>query len=202
MVAGLFAMFIISGSACGQRKEGDEPTKYQSQAGLEKLTQQAAQGFPASRPGQAKQTTTKSGPVNSKFSSAKNITATSPNGKDIDSIIRPVLARQFGDARLVSSKGPEAPKRDGEVVEDRLVYSVKTLLTVNGGDDLHKAFRAVGFLASPRLGREPTHSRDSVYMSYFRSTSLRGYSFVVKVDTGKQQIEIESYKLGSKYDRM
>jgi hypothetical protein len=187
-------MFIISGSACGQRKEGDEPTKYQSQAGLEKLTQQAAQ--------QSKQTTTKSGPLNSKFSSAKNITATSPNGKDIDSIISPVLVKQFGDARLVSSKGPEAPKRDGEVVEDRLVYSVKTLLTVNGGDDLHKAFRAVGFLASPRLGREPTHSRDSVYMSYFRSTSLRGYSFVVKVDTGKQQIEIESYKLGSKYDRM
>ena len=98
-------LFVVTGSACGQRKEGDEPTKYQSQAGLEKLTQQAAQN--------PKQNSSKSGPLNSKFSSAKNITATSPNGKDIDSIIRPVLVKQFDDARLLSAAGPEKPKIDG-----------------------------------------------------------------------------------------
>jgi hypothetical protein len=193
-VVGLFVMTIISGSACGQRAEGDEPTKYQSQAGLEKLTQQAAQ--------RSKQASAQSGPVNSRFSSAKNITAASPTSKDIDSIIRPVLVKQFGDARLLSAAGPEKPKIDGEVVEDRLLYSVRTVLTEAAGDKLHAAFRAVGFVTSPRLGSKPTHGRTKVLMSLFRSTSLRGYSFVIIVDMSKQQIEVESYKLGSKYDRL
>jgi hypothetical protein len=189
-----FVAFVIAGSACAQRKEGDEPTKYQSQAGLEKLTQQAAQ--------QSKPASAQSGPVNSRFSSAKNITTTSPTAKDIDSIIRPVLVKQFGDARLLSAAGPEKPKIDGEVVEDRLLYSVRTVLTEAAGDKLHAAFRAVGFVTSPRLGSKPTHGRTKVLMSLFRSTSLRGYSFVIIVDMSKQQIEVESYKLGSKYDRL
>jgi hypothetical protein len=108
----------------------------------------------------------------------------------------------FKEAKLISAKGPEAPKRDGEVIEDRLIYSVKPLLTESDGDELHDAFHAVGFVDSPRLGRRPTHSRGNVYMSLMKSTSQRGYSFVIIVYTDKQQIEIESYKLGSKYDRM
>ena len=183
-------LFVVVGSACGQKKEGDEPTKYQSQAGLEKLSREAAQ-----KSGQ-------SGSINPQFSSAKTINPTSSTARDIDNIIRPVLLKQFGDARLVSAKGPEAPKVDGEVVEDRLLYSVRTRLTEAAGDDLHAAFRAVGFVTSPRLGSKPTHSRGKVYMSLMRSTSLRGYSFVIVVDTGKQQVEVESYKLGSKYDRL
>jgi len=182
LFAALFFIFI--GSGCGKR-EGDEPTKYRSQAGLEKLTMQA----------QITQN-------NPKFSFARNVTPANPSGKDIDSIIRPVLVRTFKDARLVSAKGPEAPQRDGEVVEDRLVYSVNVLLREPDGDKLHAAFRSVGFVTSPRLGSKPTHSRGNVYMSLFRSTSLRGYSFVIVVDTGKQQIELESYRLGSKYDRL
>jgi hypothetical protein len=151
----------------------------------------------------AQKSTSKSGPINSRFSSAKDITASSsPTAKDIDTRIRPVLVNVFGDARLVSAKGPEAPKLDGEVVEDRLLYAVKTVLTEAKGDTLHDAFHSTGFVDSPRLGRKPTHSRGKVYMSLMRSTSLRGYSFVIIVDTSKQQIEIESYKLGSKYDRM
>jgi hypothetical protein len=193
----LCLLFVVTGSACGKKEaqEGDEPTKYQSQAGLEQLSRQAAQ--------ESKEATPKFGAINSRFSSAKDITASSsPTAKDIDTRIRPVLVKLFGDARLISAKGPEAPKRDGEVVEDRLLYSVRTLLTEAQGDALHDTFHSAGFVDSPRLGRKPTHSRGNVYMSLMRSTSLRGYSFVIIVDTFKQQIEIESYKLGSKYDRM
>ena len=189
----LSVFMFAGGCACAQR-EGDEPSKYQSQSGLEQLTRQAAQKTTGS--------SQESGPVNSRFSSTKSITAPITTAKDIDSIVRPVLVKQFGDARLISAKGSEAPKLDGEVIEDRLLYSVRTVLTEAQGDALHRAFGAAHFVTSPRLGRKPTHSRGNVYMSLMRSTSLRGYSFVIIVDTGKQQVEIESYKLGSKYDRM
>lgn len=179
-------LFVFLGTGCGQ-KPGDEPTKYRSQEGLEKLTASAQAGASAANPG---------------FSLARNITPGTPTSKDIDSIIRPVLARTFKDVRLISAKGPEAPKIDGEVVEDRLIYSVRTVLTMADGDKLHGAFLSAGFKTSPRLGRKPTHGRKNVLMSLFRSTSLRGYSFVINVDIGKQKIEIESYRLGSKYDRL
>ncbi|MBM3251693.1 MAG: hypothetical protein FJZ11_02780, partial [Candidatus Omnitrophica bacterium] len=89
---------------CG-KKEGDEPTKYRSQAGLEQLTKQAQQSG-AGAGGAAS---------NPRFSSAKSITPANNTAKDIDGIIRPVLVKFFGDARLMSAKGPEAPQRDGEV---------------------------------------------------------------------------------------
>ena len=178
-----FVIFISNG--CG-KNTGDEPTKYQSQAGLEKLTTQQEQFSPD----------------NPKFFSARDYISGTAISKDIDSIIRPVLIKTFKGAKLISTKGPEAPRRDGEVIEDRLIYSVRPILTLSDGDKLHAAFRAAGFPASPRLGREPQHGRNNVMMSFFRSTSLRGYSFEINVDITKQQIYVMSYKLGSKYDRM
>lgn len=86
----LLRCFAVTNAGCGG-KAGDEPTKYQSQAGLEKLTMQAAAAAPD----------------NPKFLSAKNNISGSRNAKDSDSIIRPVLARSFKDAKLVSAKGPE-----------------------------------------------------------------------------------------------
>lgn len=179
-------LFVFTGTGCGQ-KPGDEPTKYRSQEGLEKLTMQAQAAATADNP---------------KFRAQRNITPENASAKDIDSIIRPVLVRIFKDAKLVSAIGPEAPKVDGEVVEDRLLYSVKSIMTEPDGDKLHGAFRSVGFALSPRLGAKPTHSRGKVYMSLMKSTRQRGYSFVIIVDTKKQQVEVESYKLGSKYDRL
>jgi hypothetical protein len=179
--------FAFAGTGCGQ-KAGDEPTKYASQEGLEKLTMQAQSAQAAQK--------------NAKFSSAKNITPANTTAKDLDSVIRPVLVRTFGDARLISAKGPEAPQKDGEVVEDRLTYSVRALMTEPDGDRLHGAFRSAGFSSSPRLGGKPTHSRGNVYMSLFESTGQRTYSLVITVDTRKQQIEAQSYRLGSKYDRL
>jgi hypothetical protein len=188
-IMAVFFVSVLIFSGCG-KKEGDEPTKYQSQSGLEQLTKQAQAG--------------NRGIVsnNPRFSSAKNIIPANATAKDIDRIVRPVLDKMFTDARLISAKGPEAPKRDGEVVEDRMVYSVKRIFNESDGDSLHSAFRAAGFSTSPRLGSKPTHSSSKVYMSLFESTSQRSYSFVIVVDTGKQQIEIESYRLGSKYDRL
>ncbi|HOX54587.1 MAG: hypothetical protein PHI86_01095 [Candidatus Omnitrophica bacterium] len=191
VILSLFFLAAVMFSGCG-KKEGDEPTKYVSQAGLEQLTKQA----------QKTGATTAGITSNPKFSSAKGITPANTTAKDIDGIIRPVLAKFFGDARLVSAKGPEAPQRDGEVVEDRMIYSVKRIIKEGDGDSLHSAFRSAGFSTSPRLGSKPTHSRGNVYMSLFESTSQRSYSFVITVDTGKQQIEVQSYRLGSKYDRL
>lgn len=193
----LFFSVVNSGS-CAQMV-GDEPTKYMSQEGLEKLSRQAGQ---KTKDNAASRTGSGNVSDNPGFLVAKDIIPNNPAAKDIDSILRPVLVKLFKEAKLVSATGPETPKRDKEVVEDRLVYSVKRMLLEKDGDNLHRAFRSSGFVASPRLGRKPTHSRGNVYMSLMRSTSHRGYSFVIVVDTTKQQIEIESYKLGSKYDRM
>jgi len=184
-LASAVLFFVFIGSGCGQN-QGGEPTKYQSQAGLEKLTMQGGQASPD----------------NPRFFSARNFTSGTSVAKDIDSIIRPVLVKTFKDTKLISAKGPEAPRIDGEVVEDRLIYSVKPILILSDGDKLHAAFRAAGFPTSPRLGSKPQHGRKNVMMSFFRSTSLRGYSFEINVDIAKQQIEVMSYKLGSKYDRL
>lgn len=177
-------LLIMAGNGCGAR-EGDEPTKYRSQEGLEKLTAQAQKP--------------RDNPV---FAAARNVTAKNTTAQDIDAIVRPVLARTFGDAKLIAAAGPEAPQRDGEVIEDRMAYVVRASMTESDGDRLHGAFRSAGFVTSPRLGSKPTHARGKVYMSLMRSTRMRGYSFVIVVDTRAQRIEVESYKLGSKYDRL
>ncbi len=189
IIVGLFAIIFLG---CG-KKEGDEPTKYMSQDGLEKLTREAAK-----KPSTAATTASN----NTGFVSAKNITPQNTTAKDIDGVIRPVLKKLFSDARVISATGPEAPQRDGEVVEDRIVYVVKRLLVDSDADSLHSALRAAGFGTSPRLGSKPTHARTKVLMSLFETTSQRSYSFVIIVDTAKQRIEVESYRLGSKYDRL
>ena len=113
-----------------------------------------------------------------------------------------MLTKLFGDIKLVEeSKAPEI-KIDGEVVENRMVYVVRLLLTPEEGDNLHSALKQVGFVSSPQLGSKPTHYKTGTAMSVMKTTSLRGYSLVINVDAGKQRIEIQSYKLGSKYDRL
>lgn len=136
------------------------------------------------------------------FFTAAAINPKSNVAKDLDNLLRPFLAKLFEEVKLVEESQIPETKIDGEVVENRLVYVVRLLLTPEEGDDLHSALRAGRFVSSPRLGRKPTHSQSTVAMSLMKSTSLRGYSLVIKVDAGKQQIVIESYKLGSKYDRM
>ena len=180
-------------SACG-KKEGDEPTKYRSQVGLEKLTQQAQQS--------AGKAVKQGGLANPAFYTAADSGGRAPEVKDLDSAFRPVLQKLFGGARMISESRVAETKVDGEVVENRFVYVVSRVLTADDGDTLHAALRAQHFGSSPRLGSKPTKWSGGAGMSLFKTTSLRSYSLVVNIDTRKQQIVVESYRLGSKYDRL
>jgi hypothetical protein len=123
--------------------------------------------------------------------------------QDIDKLVRPVLKQLFKDAKLVEDIGEQPPARDGEVEENKLVYVVRLLLTEAEADQLHKELNEKRkWPASPRLGAKPTHGRKQAVMSLFKSTSLRGYSFVIDVNYETQKITVVSYRLGSKYDRL
>jgi hypothetical protein len=182
---------IISLSGCS-KKEGDEPTKYRSQSGLERLTNEAAN----------KATQQSTAQNNPKFSGFRDSGGKAPEVRDLDSQIRPVLRKLFGDAKIISESSSPQAKPDGEVVENRFIYSVKKILTPQDGFTLHNALRSQGFTSSPRLGSKPMEWHGSVAMSLFRTTSLRPYSLVINVDAGKQQIVVESWKLGARSDRM
>ncbi len=177
-------------SGCG-KKDNFEPTRYQSQEGLARMTQEQSDKM-------AKKVT----PTSPRFLAAANIALVSEEVKDLDAVIKPVLKKLFGDAKIISeSKAPET-QRDGEVVENRFTYMVGQILNSQNGVALHSALHAAGFGLSPRLGSKPTTWSGGVTMSLFKTTSRRSYSLVINVDTKKQQIVVESYKLGSKYDRL
>ena len=190
LLLALFFVTVISGG-CG-KKEGDEPTKYRSQAGLEKLTREAANKA-------IKQITARDNP---KFFASGDSSGKASEVRELDSQIRPVLRKLFGDARLVSESGAPETQRDGEVVENRFTYLVSKFLVPKDGEPLHAALRVAHFGASPRLGSKPTIWSGGAGMSLFKTTSMRSYSLVINVDTRKQQIIVESYRLGSKYDRL
>ena len=186
-------------SGCG-KKEGDEPTRNADQSELARMSQQ--------QPQTSKKSADSHKPVignisdNPAFFSASRQSLANDASKDLDGIIMPVLKKVFGDAKIVAElKSPET-KIDGEVVENRITYVVRRLLTPQDGVPLHSAFLAAGFSTSPRLGSKPTIWSGGAGMSLFESTSRRSYSLVINVDTKKQQIVVESYKLGSKYDRL
>jgi hypothetical protein len=187
----LFFIAVISSNGCG-KKEGDEPTKYRSQAGLEKLTNEAANKV-------TKQSTAQD---NSKFFASKDSSGKAPEVRDLDSQIKPVLRKLFGDVRLISESGAPETKIDGEVVENKFTYIVSKALVPKDGEPLHAALRTAHFGASPRLGSKPTIWSGGATMSLFKTTSQRSYSLVINVDIRKQQIVVESYRLGSKYDRL
>ena len=137
------------------------------------------------------------------FFTAQNITPGPGVPQDLDKLIRPVLKRLFKDAKLVEDIGAQPPRIDGEVEENKLVYVVRLLLTEAEADQLHNELHEkMKWPASPRLGRKPTHGRKEAVMSLFKSTSLRGYSFVIGVNYELQKITVISYRLGSKYDRL
>jgi hypothetical protein len=185
--------FVSVNSGCGN-KEGDEPTKYRSQAGLEKLQKRQEQML--------KKVAKQQAGDNRAFNSSKDIQGNAAEVRDLDAVIRPVLKRLFGDAKIIDESKSAQTQRDGEVVENRFTYVVNKGLVRQDGKALHTALHAVGFGLSPRLGSEPTTWSGGAIMSLFRRTSLRSYSLVIKVDTVKQRIVVESYRLGSKYDRL
>jgi len=185
--------FVSVNSGCGN-KEGDEPTKYRSQAGLEKLQKRQEQML--------KKVAKQQAGDNRAFNSSRDIQGNAAEVRDLDAVIRPVLKRLFGDAKIIDESKSAQTQRDGEVLENRFTYIVNKGLVPKDGKPLHTALHAAGFGLSPRLGSEPTIWSRGATMSLFKSTSLRSYSLVINVDTIKQQIVVESYRLGSKYDRL
>ena len=178
---------VLSLTCCGN-KEGDEPTKYNSQAGLENLTNEAIKKDVSRK--------------NSTFFISEEISGKAAEVKDLDSLVRPTLKKLFGDVKLISESDAPETKIDGEIVENRFAYIVSKLLVPKDGKPLHASLHANGFGLSPRLGSKPTIWSGGAMMSLFKSTSLRSYSLVINIDTKKQQIVVESYRLGSKYDRL
>ncbi|MFA5554430.1 MAG: hypothetical protein WCZ89_07035 [Phycisphaerae bacterium] len=133
------------------------------------------------------------------------VSAVSPKSaevKDLDKLLRPILIELFEDAKLVEQSETPETRADGEVIKNKMVYVVRMILTPQEGDNLHAALTAKGFAASPRMGRKPLHYKSTVTMTVMKTTSLGGYSLNIIVDANKQQIEIISYQLGSKYDQM
>ena len=188
LIFAFFAVYIALAICVGcGKKEGDEPTKYRSQAGLEKLSKNQGQ---------------MSKKDNWAFNSSRGIEGKATEVRDLDSCIRPVLKKLFGDAKIVAESQSPETRKDGEVVENRITYVVKQFLVPDDGKALHATLHAGGFGLSVRLGAKPTIWRDGAVMSLFKSTSQRSYSLVINVDTKKQQIVVESYRLGSHYDRL
>ncbi len=121
--------------------------------------------------------------------------------KHLDSLIKPILVQVFGDAKLIGEKGTET-RLDGEVVLNTLYYAVRRYADQQDGIVLHDAFRAQGFSRSPRLGAKPTITSKFIAMSFTKSTSQGSYSIALYIMLEDQSLRVESYQLGSKYDRM
>ena len=197
----LIAVFLATTfcSSCG-KKQDDEPTKRVSQSELAKIQEHQEQ-TPKKTADQHKPGI---GSIsdNPGFYGVSDTAPVSDAVKDLDSAIRPVLKQLFGDAKIVAESKSAETKIDGEVVENSFTYVVKQVLTPEDGKALHAALHAAHFSLSPRLGAKPTIWKGGAIMSLFRNTSRRPYSLVINVDTNKQQIVVESYKLGSKSDRL
>lgn len=184
-----FSVFITMTACPGCGKtERDEPTKYVSQERLARMQQQQIPIRHVSN--------------NPAFFVSRDTGARAPEVKDLDGAMRPVLKKLFGDAKIIAESTAPEKKIDGEVVENRITYATKQILTLQNGQELHTVLHNAGFGLSPRLGGKPSVGHTNVVMSLFKNTSQRSYSLVINVDTKKQQIVVESYQLGSRYDHL
>ena len=156
-----------------------EPTKYNDDSGLRMLSMQN----------------------NPEFSLAGDKKPQAPGAQALDSLIRPVLARYFNGAKLVSEGGQET-RLDGEVVLFTLNYKVSGMIQRSDAAPLHAAFLADHFSMSPRLGAKPTDTDKFIMMSFFARKYPESFSLVIRIDLMPQTIKVESYQLGSKYDRL
>jgi hypothetical protein len=138
------------------------------------------------------------------YFTAKDIPPTADVVRDLDGIIRPILTKLFGATKFVGEGGLDPNRPGGDVILNSMTYVVRRTLTQEEGDTLHKTLTSNGFSTSPRYGSKPVHIRLSgiVMMSLFKSTNSRSYSLGIRIDLNKQTIRVESYQLGSKYDRL
>lgn len=136
------------------------------------------------------------------FATAVAVTPTSPSGQRLDRLLRPALTQVFGDVRLTKHEDQLPPQRDGEVVLDRLRYVPRKLMDGPAGTELHAALRAAHFVPTPRVGNKPVITRRYVRMSVSKSAEGGGFSLEIAFDLTTQVITVESFRLGSKLDRL
>lgn len=138
------------------------------------------------------------------YFTAKDIPLTADAARDLDGVIRPILTKLFGAAKLVAEGGPDPNRPEGDVLLYSTTYLVRQILSHQECDNLHAAFTSAHFTTSPRYGSKPVHSTSGgfVLMSLFTHTKIRSYSLGIRVDLNTQTIRVESYQLGSKYDRL
>ena len=139
---------------------------------------------------------------NVNFRSAKVVSPANETIEDLDHMIAPVLKGYFGDVRLVGQNIEPSARPDGEVILETLQYCAKRWFGPEDAKPLHTAFHDAGFGLSPRLGSEPTKTNKFLMMSFFKNSRLKNYSLVVHMTVSDQTILIQSYRLGSKYDRL
>ncbi|HQP09944.1 MAG TPA: hypothetical protein PKV41_00995 [Candidatus Omnitrophota bacterium] len=191
----LILFVTLNAIGCSQKKEGDEPTKYVSQEGLERLTQQAAQ--------KTQKAAASGGLIeNLKFSSFREINPASDALKNLDAAIRPVLVQQFGGAKIIEQNNKSVSESEGDLTLNSMTYVVKGAMNEKNAEQLHGALKAANFKPSIRLGTKPTITRNWAMMSFNKRTAGATYSIVFQIDFKKQTIILKNYQLGSKYDRM
>jgi len=139
---------------------------------------------------------------NPRFFQVTDQAASAEAARDLDSVIRPVLSKLLGGAKLVAESGKDTTTLGREDVLNSMTYVVRRLLDKKGGDDLHQALLAAHFTKSPRYGAKPQHGRTKVLMSLFKTIETRPYSLGVQLDLTSQSIRVDSFQLGSKYDRL
>jgi hypothetical protein len=189
----LIILMVFSFASCSQKKEGDEPTKYVSQDGLEQLTKQAAE----------KSTEVKLAVKNNPgFSSFREIQPSSDALKNLDAVIRPVLVRQFGGAKIIEQNNEPISEAEGDMTLNSMQYVVKGMMNEENAEELHAALKEARFSPNVRLGTKPTITRNWAMMTFFAYSSGVTYSILFKIDFNKQIIILKNYQLGSKYERL
>jgi len=138
------------------------------------------------------------------YFTAKDILLTADAARDLDGVIKPILTKLFGAVKVIAEGGPDPNRPGGEDILNSMTYVVRQILSHQECDNLHAAFTSAHFTTSPRYGSKPVHSTSGgfVMMSLFTHTNMRPYSLGIRIDLNTQTICVESYQLGSKYDRL
>ncbi len=181
---------ILVAGGCSKKKPGTTPASDEQQtgAGSEKAS-------PAAN-------TIQHISDNPRFFKVTDQAPSSESARDLDSIIRPILTKLCGGAKLVAESGKDTTTLGREDVLNSMTYVVRRLLDKKDGDDLHAALLAAHFTKSPRYGSKPQHGRTKIIMSLFITVETRPYSLGIQLDLTSQSIRVDSFQLGSKYDRL
>jgi len=188
-VTSIFASAVLIAGGCSKKKSGTTPAseEQQTKAGPEKAPAAEAIQHISDNP---------------RFFQATDQAPSSEAGRDLDSAIRPVLTKLFGGAKLVAEGGKDTTDAGREDILNSMTYVVRRLLDKKDGDDLHQALLAANFSKSPRYGAKPQHGHTKVLFSLFKRVKARPYSLGIQLDLTNQSIQVKSFQLGSKYDRL